>query len=214
MAKTISNDREAGSLSVTWGLPLLEWINGVPGCGKTTHIVGEFGEDTEVIITTTVEAAKDLKEKLAHRYGNKAKQKVRTMASVLVNGFREGVKINHLTVNEALMNNFGAIVMAARLSGAEKVILIGDINQLPYIDKDNLFEMRYCKPTLLTTISSDLSCTHRNPKDVAFAISEIHHSRRILNISAVYCPPGFRLDITEVHFQDFEIILNIIKYNT
>ncbi|CAH2090489.1 unnamed protein product [Euphydryas editha] len=66
--------------------------------------------------------------------------------------------------------------MAARLSGAEEVILIGDINQLLYIDRDNLIAMRYCRPTLVTTISCELSCTHRKPKDVAFAISEVYET--------------------------------------
>ncbi|CAH2105844.1 unnamed protein product [Euphydryas editha] len=224
MAKTISNDWEAGLLSVTWGLPSLEWINGVPGCGKTTRIVRDFDEDTEVVITTTVEAAKDLKEKLAHHYGNKAKQKVRTMASVLVNGFREGSTITRLTVDEALMNHFGAIVMAARLSGAEKVILVGDINQLPYIDRDNLFEMRYCRPTLLTTISCELSCTHRNPKDVAFAISEVYgtiysssariRSLRVESLTGAHIPVGRDRTLYLVFTQDEKRLLTDQGYGS
>lgn len=174
MAKTIMSDPDARCAFGAWRLPTMRWTNGVPGCGKTTHIVRNFDENSEVVATTTIEAAKDLKEKLAHRYGNKAKTKVRTMASILANGFREGVKINRLTVDEALMNHFGAIVMAARLSAAEEVVLIGDVNQLPYIDRENLFKIRYSRPNLTVGISCELSCTHRNPKDVAFAISEVY----------------------------------------
>ncbi|CAH2095981.1 unnamed protein product [Euphydryas editha] len=174
MAKTITSDPEVGDVFGSWELPALKWINGVPGCGKTTHIVGNFDEEGEIVATTTLEAAKDLKEKLTHRYGKKAKSKVRTMASILVNGFHEGVKINRLTVDEALMNHFGAIVMAARLSEAKEVVLVGDINQLPYIDRDNLFVMRYCRPNMTTHITCELSCTHRNPKDVALAINEVY----------------------------------------
>lgn len=36
------------------------WLNRVPGWGKTTHIVGNFNENVEIVITTTVEAANDL----------------------------------------------------------------------------------------------------------------------------------------------------------
>lgn len=90
-------------------------------------------------MTTTVEAAKDLRNKLAHRLGAQAFARMRIMASVLV---KEGLIINQLTVGEALMNHFGAIVMATKLSGAEVVILIRDENQLPYIDRENLFEIR------------------------------------------------------------------------
>ncbi|CAH2091712.1 unnamed protein product [Euphydryas editha] len=174
MSKTITSGPEVGDVFGAWELPALKWINGVPGCGKTTHIVGNFDEDGEIVATTTLEAAKDLKEKLAHRYGKKAKSKVRTMASILVNGFHESIKINRLTVDEALMNHFGAIVMAARLSEAKEVVLVGDINQLPYIDRDNLFIMRYCRPNMTIHITCELSCTHRNPKDVALAINEVY----------------------------------------
>ncbi|CAH2101783.1 unnamed protein product [Euphydryas editha] len=174
MAKTITGDPEVGSVFGAWQLPALKWINGVPGCGKTTYIVRNFDEENEVVVTTTVEAANDLRQKLTHHYGDKAKSKVRTMASILVNGFREGIKISRLTVDEAFMNHFGAIVMAARLSEAKEVILVGDINQLPYIDRENLFEVRYSRPNLTVNISCELSCTHRNPKDVALAISEVY----------------------------------------
>ncbi|CAH2104871.1 unnamed protein product [Euphydryas editha] len=174
MAKTIMGDPEVGDIFGAWELPTLQWVNGVPGCGKTTYIVRNFDEDNEVVTTTTVEAAKDLKQKLTHHYGNKAKSRVRTMASVLVNGFHEGTKISRLTVDEALMNHFGAIVMAARLSEAKEVVLVGDINQLPYIDRENLFEVRYSRPNMTVSTTCELSCTHRNPKDVAFAISEVY----------------------------------------
>ncbi|CAH2104775.1 unnamed protein product [Euphydryas editha] len=50
-------------------------------------------------------------------------------ASTLVNGFKESTKCNRLTVDEALMNHFEAIVMAALLSGADEVVLIGGFKQ-------------------------------------------------------------------------------------
>ncbi|XP_064074656.1 uncharacterized protein LOC135193963 [Vanessa tameamea] len=52
-----------------------------------------FDEDKKVVVTSTIEAAKDLKEQLIHRFGEKAKSRVRTMASVLANGFSESIKI-------------------------------------------------------------------------------------------------------------------------
>ena len=49
------------------------------------------------------------------------------MASMLANGAqRESEKYNGFILNEALMNQFGAIVTTG--------LLIGDINQLSYID--------------------------------------------------------------------------------
>uniref|UniRef100_A0A2A4JSE8 (+)RNA virus helicase C-terminal domain-containing protein n=1 Tax=Heliothis virescens TaxID=7102 RepID=A0A2A4JSE8_HELVI len=96
------------------------------------------------------------------------------MASILANGFKSNDKCHRLTVDEALMNHFGAIVMAVKLSGASEVVLIGDVNQLPYLDRDNLFELRYTRPYLVAGITQELLCTHRNPMDVAFALNEIY----------------------------------------
>ena len=50
-----------------------------------------------------------------------------------------------------------------------KVDLAG--NQLPYIDRQNLFELRYCRPSLTTNITCELPCTHRSPMDVAYALA-------------------------------------------
>ncbi|GBP82525.1 hypothetical protein EVAR_91650_1 [Eumeta japonica] len=49
----------------------------------------EFDNKRDCIVTATIEAAEDLKRKLANRIGAEATTRVRTMASVLVNGFKE-----------------------------------------------------------------------------------------------------------------------------
>lgn len=173
MAQTIERNLDVEASWENWVVPKIQWVNGVPGCGKTTWVIRHFDVDKDAIITTTTEAAKDLREKLSHRIGDLVKTRVRTMASSLVNGFGRQ-SFSRLLVDEALMNHFGAIVMAARLSGANELVLIGDVNQLPYIDRENLFEMRYHRPNLVTNISQELLCTHRNPMDVAYALREIY----------------------------------------
>ncbi|CAH2100241.1 unnamed protein product [Euphydryas editha] len=102
------------------------------------------------------------------RTSKKARSRVRTLTSILRNCFKEGTKCNHL------MNQFGAIVMAARLSGAGEVTLIGDVKQLRYIDRKNLFEMRYYRPYLTTNITREFYCTYRSPMDVAYAMGEVY----------------------------------------
>ncbi|KAG7297537.1 hypothetical protein JYU34_019550 [Plutella xylostella] len=157
-----------------WTMPTITWVNGVPGCGKTTWVINNFDVSKDTIITTTTEAAIDIRNRLAHRIGDMVKTRVRTMASVLVNGFREHVGCQRLIIDEALMNHFGAIVMAAHLSRACDIALIGDINQLPYIDRENLFELRYNRPTLVANITQELLCSYRNPMDVAYALKEVY----------------------------------------
>lgn len=174
MAQSILRTSDSPASQGSWAVPNIRWVNGVPGCGKTTWVVKHFDEEKDVVATTTTEAAKDLREKLAHRLGDRIKTKVRTMASILANGFRRDERCYRLTVDEALMNHFGAIVMAVKLSGASEVVLIGDVNQLPFLDRENLFQLRYTRPNLVAGITQELLCTHRNPMDVAFALSEIY----------------------------------------
>lgn len=181
--KTMLDDRilnRARSMSSeSWDAPRITWVNGVPGCGKTTWIINHFNPGHDIIITTTTEAAKDVRERLSKTLETNTKTSVRTLASVLVNGIggtdTDENLCKRLIVDEALMNHFGAIVMAARIAKANELILIGDVNQLPYIDRQNLFQMKYHRPHLVANITKELLCTHRNPMDVPFAINQVYN---------------------------------------
>ena len=157
-----------------WEVPKITWVNGVPGCGKTTWIARNYVRDSDIIITATLEAANELRHRLEHKLGSNAKSEVRTMASLLVNGSLANKTYNRLIVDEALMSHFGAIVMATRITGAGVLVLMGDTNQLPYIDREHLFALQYDRPHTLATISQELQCTHRNPIDVAYALNNIY----------------------------------------
>ncbi|GBP79434.1 RNA replication protein [Eumeta japonica] len=166
------NDQDYSETFTDWETPKITWINGVPGCGKTTWIVQEF-DKRDCIVTATIEAAEDLKRKLANRIGAEATTRVRTMASVLVNGFKEHTH-NRLLIDEAMMNHFGAIITAALLAKAKELLLIGDINQIPHIDRHNVFPMSYEKPNAVAKVSRELLRSYRNPMDVAYALNEIY----------------------------------------
>ncbi|GBP41226.1 hypothetical protein EVAR_30664_1 [Eumeta japonica] len=96
------------------------------------------------------------------------------MVLVLVIGFQGPKSCNRLIVDEALTSHFRAIVMATRLTDAKEVLLIGDVNQLPFIDRLNLFEMQYIRSNLVATVTKELLCTYRNPMDVAHAFNEVY----------------------------------------
>ena len=175
MANAVSGDLSHGRRPEHWTQPTISWVNGVPGCGKTTWVMSQIDTERDMIITTTTEAAKDLREKLVERIGEeKAKRRVRTMASLLANGMTEGETCIRLVVDEALMNHFGSIVLAIQIAKATEVTLLGDNNQLPYIDRYNLFPLAYNRPNKITPITKELLCTFRNPQDVAYALSEIY----------------------------------------
>ncbi|GBP92628.1 hypothetical protein EVAR_100450_1 [Eumeta japonica] len=104
-------------------------------CGKTTWVVKHFELGRDVVITTTQDAARDLKEKLASRLGADASGKVRTMASVLVNDFR-GPKNR----DRPILDKAHELLTRRRrgFASLKDVFLIDDANQLPFIDMLNL----------------------------------------------------------------------------
>ena len=52
--------------------------------------------------------------------------------------------------------------------------MIGDYNQLPYIDRLNLFQLRYIGQNLVTPISQELTRSYRCPQDVTYALNEVY----------------------------------------
>lgn len=169
--RTMSSSEALGR----WTAPAIAWVNGVPGGGKTTWVVKNFDPEGDLVVTTTREAAKNLKEHLERKVGkSQANRRVRTLASLLVNGKQRGDSCKRLVVDEALMNHFGSIVMAMEIVKADSLLLLGDTNQLPFIDRHNLFTLHYNTPQKLTKLTEEWRCTHRNPMDVAYALNEVY----------------------------------------
>lgn len=95
------------------------------------------------------------------------------MASLLVNDRNDSVATRpRLLIDEAVMNHFGALVRVIRLANAEEAVLLGDRNQLPFIDRLNLFKLKYARPNSVMKVTEELLCTYRNLMDVAYTLSE------------------------------------------
>lgn len=106
----------------SWKVPKYTWVNGVLGCGKLTWIVRNFDNGRDVVLTSTTEATNYLRGKIASQYGEDAKIKVRTIASVLVNDLRgsEKKRCERRIIDEALVHHFGAIALATKLAEAKQ----------------------------------------------------------------------------------------------
>ncbi|GBP78835.1 hypothetical protein EVAR_103396_1 [Eumeta japonica] len=83
--------------------------------------------------------------KLASRLRANAISKVRTMASVLVNSYQEPKSCDRLIVDEALMESFWSHRNGHMACGCKEAFLIGDVNQLSFIDSLNLFDIEYTR---------------------------------------------------------------------
>lgn len=168
-------------------LPKIEWVNGPPGCGKTTFIIGKFrmieNGKGDLILTMTKEGMYDVRKRLLHLYPEKEKvieRDVRTVASVLVNGVK--LDYDRLFIDEALMMHAGDWVF--ELTGVENVVMIGDINQIPYVDRDHICPLKFEHPKLFCDIGTVLNATYRCPIDVAYSLN--HYYDGIYSCSEIY----------------------------
>ncbi|GBP16381.1 hypothetical protein EVAR_9964_1 [Eumeta japonica] len=67
MVTTATKRKASDDVREDWKVPDTTWVNGVSGCNKITWVLKHFELRRDVVITTTREAARDLKEKLASR---------------------------------------------------------------------------------------------------------------------------------------------------
>lgn len=163
-------------------LPEIEWINGPPGCGKTHAIVHSANVSTDplvgrdLILSMTSEGKTSiragLKKRLPSLTDRALQAHVRTVASLLVNG--SAVKYDRVLMDEALMAHAGTIGFAVALTGTKKVLIIGDIHQIPYVDREHMCKLQYETPAVFADVTSVKEITYRCPMDVTYAISDLY----------------------------------------
>nr|APG77733.1 hypothetical protein [Hubei virga-like virus 13] len=159
----------------------LELVEGVPGCGKTRYIIDhhEFSDSNcgHVVLTSSREAAEDLRRRVAERYRLKPDHPIllkryRTVDSFLMH-YDVRVPVEVLWVDEGLMKHFGDLIWCAVMCGCKILRIIGDRAQVPFHNRLAGVELRYhrlrvSEKRMKTTF---LSTTHRCPVDVAVMLN-------------------------------------------
>lgn len=193
-------------------LPFFEWYNGTPGCGKTTFIVDSHAVGRDMILTATVEGVEDVRRRVKVKHpevsDDMLRTNYRTTMSVLVNGVRDSFE--KVYIDEALMMHAGAIVALCAIIKCKTVVLLGDRNQIPFIDRDHVCVMKYAAVDKFASIHKELSCTYRCPIDVAMSLkplydciysaSKVVHSMRMEALSGSVIPNNANT-LYLVHFQ-------------
>jgi len=118
--------------------PKIKWVNGVPGCGKTTYVINNHcppGVDSDdLVLTITKEGAKAIQERIRQKYSalpqSVIRANYRTVASYLLHG--SGTTFRRVFVDEALMIHAGAIGFVCAISKCDEIVMLGDVNQIPY----------------------------------------------------------------------------------
>jgi len=173
-------------------LPEFVFINGVPGCGKTTfiinnHVPSEYAPATKVkpvpallklgdlVLTATRDAAADLRQRLSRSGIRADKFQYRTVDSYLLN--RGDEVFSSIWVDEALMSHAGAVFMCAKFSGASKAYLIGDRFQIPYVARLPGIVLNHHSLCDVLPVAHTLNVSFRCPVDVAAALSDVYEPR-------------------------------------
>lgn len=173
----------------SWNLPTdVSIIQAGPGTGKTTYIIKNHSictsNDPSTVILSTLEGCVDFRRRVAKYYDCGESQQFeiyyRTLASYLLNP-RKNKKTSTLYIDEALMSHPGSLFFAIKLSGANSVRLLGDVLQIPFVNRTPDFVCKYLDLASFVPISSVLDISYRCPVDVAWRLNG-----RYLSINSSY----------------------------
>nr|WIW79884.1 replicase [Beet virus Q] len=146
-------------------VPRVTLIDGVPGCGKSTHIVKEANLVDHYVLTMGKEASLDLKERFMRERGATESdvKRVRTVDSFIMND--RSSRANVLHFDEALMAHAGTVYFCADMLSARTVICQGDSQQIPFVPRVEGITLKYAKLKIDNVVEKRL--TYRSPLDVA-----------------------------------------------
>lgn len=164
-------------------LPKIKWIEGVPGCGKSWWIVSEHTPGKDLILSQTRAGIRDIRDIVAlHDPHNKTNLQLnkdyRTVASYIINHTSKGY--NRVFIDECLMMHAGYIGFIAELSGAEEIVVVGDSQQIPYIERSSM-KTRWYKLSEFCDPSENLTTTRRCPVDICYALSSHYENLATTN---------------------------------
>lgn len=156
-------------------------VSGVPGCGKTTEAIKNFllpGDNPkgDLILFPTKVAAIDFKERLCklhpHIDPKVLRMHVMTVDSFLINDMRYPA-YGKMIIDEALMLHCGAIFIAAIKANVNDIYLIGDVKQIPWINRTPLKILRQ-HITDIVTPAKYLSVSYRCTISTAALLSPMY----------------------------------------
>lgn len=146
-------------------------VQAVPGCG-TSYIIRNC-RPGDLVLTSTREAAEDLRSRLQVSNGDFDIRNVRTVDSYVLNSTQ---RYNTVWIDEALMRHAGDIIIVAYRTRARDIRLLGDVAQIPYICRVPEARLKY--HLIADFVAKDktevLSTSHRIPCDVAARIASYY----------------------------------------
>nr|WNK15227.1 MAG: methyl transferase/helicase [Grapevine leafroll-associated virus 3] len=149
--------------------------NAPPGGGKTTMLVDEFVKmpNSTAVITANVGSSEDINKAVEARDPNLVGvNSATTVNSRVVNFIVRGM-YKRILVDEVYMMHQGLLQLGVFASGASEGLFFGDINQIPFINREKVFRMDCAvlapeKKNMVYTSKS-----YRCPLDVCYLLSSM-----------------------------------------
>ncbi|URQ09136.1 RNA-dependent RNA polymerase [Halyomorpha halys negev-like virus 1] len=198
----------------------ITFVQGVPGGGKTTYILNNNKDSTNnLILTVTREARDDMTQRAKDRKLALGSDRIRTVDSFLLN-YLTMSEVEEVWIDEALLVHCGIWCWISLLSNCKRMIVVGDIAQIPYINRSGL-EIHYNEPQSWKTESDLLKIDYRNPLDIVHWLhtsgyytfpvtgtSKITYSTSVVNIGGVADIPrsGFKKYLTFTQSEKTQLV--------
>lgn len=160
-------------------------INGVPGCGKTTYIcniVKQFMDTNCKDFFVAVAAKKsqlDTLNRLLRDLGEHdpwrkiLKQRIRTVDSFVLKPLE--LKPEVFFIDEGRMLHSGQVMAAVHLLNPQRVEILGDPQQVPYVNFSNVFMMHGSSLKFEQTVEHNI--TYRLPIRVAAMVAHMYDGK-------------------------------------
>nr|WIM36807.1 polyprotein [Chrysanthemum kita-like virus] len=172
-----------GSMSLDLShLKSIEFIQAVPGAGKTHTIIHRHSKETDLVVTQTKSGRDDLIERVKKEFGVCNERNYKTTASVLVNGLKDRYPVVYF--DEAAQQHAGFVFWVASISKCERMICYGDRNQIPFIPRVSHFQNRYSRLADIVHTESFLSQTYRVPRQHLPLLQPLYNNLGIQMTSA------------------------------
>lgn len=143
-------------------------IQGVPGAGKTHHILTEFSKTAKtLIITMSREPCQDIIRRLKALNRFTDNVTVATFDSFMRNYHNKHKHVHYEEVwfDEASNTHGGDWMWLVYLTKCNKLITVGDRAQIPYVERTNAI-VKFSIPRITDNQPKYLSVSHRCPKDI------------------------------------------------
>nr|WDV81963.1 MAG: polyprotein [Martellivirales sp.] len=164
---------------------VIKFVQGVPGCGKTTYIIDRC-KDNDLVLTVTRSARDDFERRYKNKFvikGEKKIKNIKTVDSFLINYKNE--KYDKVYFDEAFMVHAGNVILVALLTGCIEMYCLADALQIPYVErnKELVDQVRYASLTDNYYPTEIVMHSYRIPKDVARAVSPFYNKKYNSNVT-------------------------------